>query len=77
MNWERMKSFLIILFVGINIFLIGFMLNSVKNTTTVSKTVMTDTVSILNGNNIYIDSNIIPLSAPKGQKEDISRTAAR
>lgn len=63
MNWERMKSFLIILFVGINIFLIGFMLNSVKNTTTVSKTVMTDTVSILNGNNIYIDSNIIPLSA--------------
>ncbi|MBR2476739.1 MAG: hypothetical protein IKB50_01240 [Clostridia bacterium] len=62
MNWERMKSFLIVLFVGINIFLIGFMLNSVKNSSTVSKTVVADTTSILSDNNIYIDSNIIPLS---------------
>lgn len=62
MNWERMKSFLIVLFIGINIFLIGFMLNSVKNTTTVSKSVATDTVSILMNNNIYIDGRIIPLS---------------
>lgn len=62
MNWERMKSFLIVLFVAINIFLIAFMLNSVSNTNTVSKTIVADTVSILGSNNIYIDSNIIPLS---------------
>lgn len=62
MNWERMKSFLIVLFVAINIFLIAFMFNSVRNTTTVSKSVATDTATILGNNNIYIDSSIIPLS---------------
>lgn len=62
MSWERMKSFLIVLFVAINIFLIGFMLNSVSKTATVTKAVVEDTVSILHNNNIRIDIDTVPLS---------------
>lgn len=62
MNWERVKSFLIVLFVGINIFLISFMLSSVKRSSSVNKTVVADTVSILNANGVSVNENIIPSS---------------
>lgn len=62
MNWERVKNFLIILFVGINIFLITFMLSSVKKSSSVNKSVVADTVSILNANDVSINENIIPSS---------------
>ncbi len=62
MNWERVKNFLIILFIAINIFLVGFMFNSVRTSTSVNKSVVADTVSILNANNIAINADIIPSS---------------
>jgi len=62
MNWEKIKNFLIILFLGINIFLVFIMLNSVKTTSSTSKSVVRDTVSILQANNINISEDIIPLS---------------
>lgn len=62
MNWEKVKTFLIVLFFAINVFLVGFMLNSVKITSSASKTVIEDTAAILNANNISISKEIIPYS---------------
>lgn len=62
MNWERVKNFLIFLFIGINIFLVCFMLISFRSSTSVNKSVVADTVSILNTNNISINEDIIPSS---------------
>lgn len=62
MNWEKVKNFLIFLFLGINIFLVVFMLNSVKTTSSTSKAVIEDTVSILAANNISVNDDIIPFS---------------
>lgn len=62
MNWERVKNFLIVLFIGINIFLVCFMLTSFKDSASVNKSVVKDTVSILNANNISINEDIVPSS---------------
>lgn len=62
MNWERVKNFLIFLFLGINIFLLFFMFNSVKITSSTSKAVIRDTASILQANSISVDEDIIPYS---------------
>ena len=62
MNWERIKNFLIILFVGINIFLIGFMFSSVRKSTSVTDAVVEDTVRLLGANSIGVEGKIIPLS---------------
>ena len=62
MNWEKVKNFLIFLFLGINIFLVFFMLNSVKTTSSTSKAVIEDTVSILAANNVTVDSHMVPYS---------------
>ena len=62
MNWEKVKTFLIVLFFAINVFLVGFMLNSVKITSSASKTVIDDTVAILTANNINITNEQIPYS---------------
>lgn len=62
MNWERVKNFLIILFIGINIFLVVFMFGSVRTSTSITKAVVNDTVNLLSANSIAIDSKIIPLS---------------
>lgn len=62
MNWERVKNFLIALFIGINIFLVFFMLSSFKDSASVNKSVVKDSVSILNANGIAINEDIIPSS---------------
>lgn len=62
MNWERVKNFLIILFIFINIFLVVFMFSSVRTSTSITKAVVNDTVNLLSANSISIDSKVIPLS---------------
>ena len=62
MNWERIKSFLIVLFIVINIFLIVFMFGSVRKSTSVTDAVVKDTVGLLKANKITVDEDIIPLS---------------
>lgn len=62
MNWERIKTFLIILFIGINIFLIAFTMSSVHRSTSVTEAVVGDTVGLLGANGITVDGDIIPLS---------------
>ncbi len=62
MNWERVKNFLIVLFVFINIFLICFMLSSVKTSSSVNKSVVADTVSILEANGVTVNPKLIPTS---------------
>lgn len=62
MNWERVKNFLIFLFIGINIFLVGFMLSSAHTTTSITESVINDTVHLLSANGVSVESDIIPLS---------------
>ncbi len=62
MNWEKVKTFLIVLFIVINLFLMAFMFSSLRSSSSVNKSVVADTVSILNANNIAIDAETIPSS---------------
>mgnify|MGYP003293129731 CR=1 FL=1 len=64
MNWKNIKTFLIILFLIINIYLIysqyGFDFKS-PNASYVNKDTLNDSVSIIKNNyNVNIDKNIIP-----------------
>ena len=59
MNWGKLKSFLIILFLLINIFLIVSMIVTDKVKTTIPNETIQDTVNILKRNGILIEPSII------------------
>ena len=59
MNWGKLKSFLIVLFLIINVFLIVSMFISYKVKTTISDETIQNTVSILKRNDIIVDPSII------------------
>ena len=59
MNWEKLKTFLIVLFSAINVFLIVTMIATNRSANTIPKQTIQDTVKILKANNINIDENII------------------
>lgn len=71
MNWERIKTFLIVVFVLINLFLIGFMTLSFYTSTSVSNETIADTVEILAANHITVDPSIIPRSVSNLQNFDV------
>ncbi len=75
MNWERIKTFLIIFFVLLNLFLIGVMLLSFHTSTSVSDETIRDTVDILAANQIGLDPSLIPRSVENLQNFDV-RSAA-
>lgn len=75
MNWERIKSFLIVVFVLINLFLIGFMALSFYTSTSVSNETIADTVEILAANQITLDPDIIPRSVGNLQNFDVRNMA--
>lgn len=60
MNWEKLKTFLIVLFSAINIFLIVTMITNTKKSTTIPRTTIQDAVSILYENGITVNESIIP-----------------
>ena len=61
MNWKSIKTFLIILFLILNVFLI-ILTNKINNAKNLSQSEIDETVTLLNINNISIDSSIIPVS---------------
>lgn len=75
MNWERIKTFLIIVFVLINLFLIGYMTLTFRTSTSVSSETIRDTVEILAANQITLDAALIPRSVDNLQNFDVRSLA--
>ncbi len=59
MDWEKIKTILIILFLAINISLVGRIFHTNYIKTQISPQVVEDAVQILKKNNVEIDKNII------------------
>lgn len=64
MNWSRAKTILIILFLLSDLFLLGNIIVSTRNSKSVTPEIIESTIKILNTNNISISSNIIPKNTP-------------
>lgn len=64
MNWSRTKTWLIVLFIGINLFLIFTLVKENIAQSTISEKMVADTVAILARNGITIDEQIIPRKMP-------------
>ncbi len=60
MNWSKVKTILIVLFLGVNIFLLTSMMISANKTIMISSETLDNTIEILNKNNIEIDRELIP-----------------
>lgn len=76
MNWERIKTFLIIFFVLLNLFLIGVMMVSFHTSTSVGDETIRDTVDILAANQIALDPALIPRSVENLQNFDVRSAAS-
>lgn len=64
MNWSRTKTWLIVLFVGINLFLLFTIAKENIAQSTISEKMVTDTVAILARNGFSIDPDILPRKMP-------------
>lgn len=64
MTWKNIKSFLIILFLCIDIFLL-FVINSMNKSMELSNDNIKDAVELLNASDIFIDNKIIPKKSIK------------
>lgn len=74
MNWSRVKTIFIILFLISDLFLLALLAISNRSLSAVSPEVIESTVQILGNNNIYIDPGIIPKkveSAPYAEAENV------
>lgn len=60
MEWSRVKSILICVFVAVNIFLIAVYINGSTTEITVDAQTVSNTVTVLKNNNISVDKNLIP-----------------
>ena len=64
MQWNKAKTILILFFLAVNIFLAAFLIVSVKTSDALTPEIISATVSTLENNNIYINTDIIK-SGPK------------
>lgn len=64
MNWGRVKTVLIILFLCTDIFLLATYLTSKYASSTISSEVIESTVEVLKNNDITVDPSIIPQKIP-------------
>ncbi len=59
-NWEKLKTFLIVLFIILNIFLLTVMQIDNAQNVNISDQTISNTINVLKNNNILIDKSIIP-----------------
>ncbi|MBQ7075624.1 MAG: two-component system regulatory protein YycI [Clostridia bacterium] len=64
MEWSRVKSILICVFVLVNLFLIRVYINSNTQTVTITEETINNTVLALKNNNIEADESMIPKKVP-------------
>ena len=60
MNWSRVKTVLIILFLCTDIFLLGIYFTSKYSSSVISDDVIASTIQVLKNNNITVDPSVIP-----------------
>ncbi len=65
MNWSGAKNWLIILFLGINIFLVFTLIKINTQSSVIDRQTIEDTADILKKSNITVSADIIPNSLPK------------
>lgn len=65
MNWGRVKTVLIILFLCADLFLLGIYFTSIYSSSVISQNVISSTVSVLEVNGISVDASVIPQKMPK------------
>lgn len=64
MDWSKSKTWLILLFLCINIFLLGYLLNINISTSYIDKDTIEQTIAVLNRNDVSIDASLIPAKIP-------------
>lgn len=72
MQWSRVKTILIVIFIIVNIYLLINYFHSSQNGVTVSPAVVDDAVSILSSNSIQIDKRVIPTTSPQVRVFDVA-----
>lgn len=72
MEWSRVKSILICVFVAVNIFLIAVYIKGSTTEITVDAQTVENTVAVLKNSNISIDKSIIPVKSSDMQVFNIS-----
>lgn len=65
MDWSKAKSWLIVLFAALNIFLIVMLVSAMKHSSTIDKSIVLNTAEIMNNNNIKVSAAQIPDKIPK------------
>lgn len=65
MNWGRVKTVLIFLFLCADLFLLAIYFTSIHSSSVISQDVINSTVSVLENNNISIEASVIPKKMPK------------
>ena len=65
MNWSRVKTVLIILFLCTDIFLLATYLTSKYSSSSISPEVIESTVEVLENNGIWLDPSVIPQKTPE------------
>lgn len=74
MNWSRTKTWLILLFVGINLFLLCTLAKENIAQSTISEQMVTDTVAVLARNGISVDAQLIPRKMPSLSAVEVLNT---
>lgn len=64
MDWSKAKTWLIILFLCVNVFLIVYLVNMNLNASFIDNETIQNTIEVLNRNDVSIDASLIPARIP-------------
>lgn len=76
MDWSKSKTWLILLFLCINIFLLGYLININISTSYIDKNTIEQTIAVLNRNDVSIDASLIPAKIPSIGTMEVSNALA-
>ncbi len=72
MEWSKAKSWLIVLFLCINLFLVAHVVNIHMQTAYIDEDTIAQTIEVLQKNAVTIDKNLIPAKIPKISTLEVS-----
>ena len=64
MNWSKAKNWLIVLFIGVNLFLVFTIIRTNVQSSTIDRDTIANIVNILQENGIAVEADVIPQSMP-------------
>lgn len=74
MNWSRSKTWLILLFLGVNVFMAIYLINSNAKSSYLDNNTVQQTLSILSQNGISVDVEIIPKHIPSLNSVEVANS---